>query len=799
MKFSEKWLRTFVNPPLSATELADALTMAGLEVESIEQVAPFFENVVVAEVLSVEKHPSSDHLSICQVNTGLPETSEPLQIVCGAANVRAGIKAPCALPGGQLPGMAIRPAEIRGVKSEGMLCSSQDLGLQEHSEGILLLPPDAPAGTNFRDYFELDDRVFTLKLTPNRGDCLGLKGVAREVTAITGESLSLSSLTIEPVTSQIADSLAIKVHAPAACPLYCGRVIRNVALDVSTPSWMVHRLERSGLRSINIIVDVTNYVMLETGQPLHAFDLARISGGPGEGSIHVRDARPGEKIQLLNGEDLLLQPGMLVIADDIKPLALAGIMGGSESGVKPGTTDIFLESAFFSPMIIAGKSFALGFSSDSAHRFERGVDFAATRDVMERATWLILDICGGRAGPVSEIISELPRRDPICLRAERTRRVLGIDLGEARIAEILQRLQFKFNSAGGVFHVTPPTYRFDLAIEEDLIEELARVHGYNHIAGSFPVAELGMLPDPECMRPPSRLRHVLVGRDYQEVINYGFVDASWEFELAGNRMPAALKNPLSSQMSVMRSSLFGGLLENLRFNLSHKQTRVRLFEIGCCFKKEEDSDGGVYVQKEKLAGLCYGEAMAEQWGAPAREVDFYDAKADIEALFWPSAIRTEPASHPALHPGKSARIYLGEKVAGYLGELHPRWQKNFDLPKPPMLFELDLDVLMARTLPQAAEISKYPPIQRDIAVVVAENIEVQMMLDAMQAEKSSIVSEISLFDIYRGKGVGHGKKSLAFRILLQDTQKTLTDAEADREVASLRNVLKERFDATLRS
>jgi phenylalanyl-tRNA synthetase beta chain len=553
------------------------------------------------------------------------------------------------------------------------------------------------------------------------------------------------------------------------------------------------------MRAINVVVDVTNYIMLETGQPLHAFDLARISGGPGAGSIHIRDAKPGEKIRLLNGEDLLLQPGMLVIADDIQPLALAGIMGGSESGVKPGTTDIFLESAFFSPAVIAGKSFTLGFSSDSAHRFERGVDFAATREAMERATWLILDICGGRAGPVSEIMSELPRRARICLRAERTRRVLGIDLGEARTTEILQRLQFKFGSAGGVFHVTPPTYRFDLAIEEDLIEELARVHGYNHIAGSLPVAELGMLPDPEGMRPLSRLRHVLVGRDYQEVINYGFVDASWEFELADNRTPAALKNPLSSQMSVMRSSLLGGLLENLRFNLSHKQTRVRLFEIGGCFKKEEDNDGDVYVQKEKLAGLCYGEALAEQWGAPAREIDFYDAKADIEALFWPSAIRAERASHPALHPGKSARIYLGKKVAGYLGELHPRWQKNFDLPQPPMLFELDLDVLMARTLPQAAEISKYPSIRRDMAVVVAENIEVQMMLDAMQAEKSSIVSEISLFDIYRGKGVEHGKKSLAFRILLQDTQKTLTDAEADREVASLRNVLKERFDATLRT
>jgi phenylalanyl-tRNA synthetase beta chain len=816
MKFSEKWLRTFVNPPLSATELAEALTMAGLEVESIEPVAPFFENVVVAEILSIEKHPSADHLSVCQVNAiqvnagqvsaGLPENREPLQIVCGAPNVCARIKVPCALPGAQLPGMTIRPVEIRGFKSAGMLCSPQELGLQADTDGLLLLPAEAPVGANFRDYYELDDRVFTLKLTPNRGDCLGLKGIAREVAAITGEKLSpLAIETIEPVTSQIADSLSIKVDAPSACPLYCGRVIRNVALNVSTPSWMVRRLERSGMRAINAIVDVTNYVMLETGQPLHAFDLSRISGGlEGEGSIHVRYAESGEKIQLLNGENLLLQPGMLLIADDIQPLALAGIMGGSESGVKPGTTDIFLESAFFNPAVIAGKSFILGFSSDSAHRFERGVDFAATRDVMERATRLILDICGGGAGPVSEIMSELPRRDPICLRAERTRRILGVDLGEARIAEILQRLQFKFKSADGVFpdgvfHVTPPTYRFDLAIEEDLIEELARVHGYNHIEGTLPVAGLGMLPDPEAVRLPSRLRQVLVGRDYQEVINYGFVDASWEFELADNRMPAGLKNPLSSQMSVMRSSLLGGLLANLRLNLSHKQTRVRLFEIGCCFKKGEDSDGNVYVQKEKLAGLCYGEAMGEQWGIPAREVDFYDVKADIEALFWPSAIRAEPAPHPALHPGKSACIYLGERVAAYLGELHPRWQKNFDLPKPPVLFELALDVLMARTLPQAAEISKYPPIRRDIAVVVAENVEVQTMLDAMQTVKSSIVSEISLFDVYRGKGVEHSKKSLAFRILLQDTQKTLTDAEADREVASLRNILKERFDATLRS
>ena len=795
MKFSEKWLRAFVNPPLSATELADALTMAGLEVESIEPLAPFFENVVVAEVLSVQKHPTADHLNICQVNAGLPANAGTLQIVCGAANVRAGVKAPCALPGAQLPGTTIRPVEIRGIKSAGMLCSAQELGLKEDSGGVLLLAADAPAGADFRDYYELDDTLFTLKLTPNRGDCLGLTGVAREVAAITGETFY--PLAIEPVASQINDTLEIKVDAPDACPLYCGRVIRNVTLDVSTPSWLVRRLERSGMRAINVVVDVTNYIMLETGQPLHAFDLASISGGlGGHGSIHVRDARPGEKIQLLNGENLVLQPGMLVIADDIQPLALAGIMGGNESGVKPGTTDVFLESAFFSPAAIAGKSFTLGFSSDSAHRFERGVDFAATRGVMERATRLILDICGGSAGPVSEIRGQLPRRDPICLRLERTRRILGIDLGEARITEILRRLQFQFRFADGVFHVTPPTYRFDLAIEEDLIEELARVHGYNRIPADLPTAELGMLPDLEAVRAPSGLRQALVVRDYQEVINYGFVDASWELELAGNKTPVALKNPLSSQMSVMRSSLLGGLLANLRFNLSHKQTRVRLFEIGCCFTKAKDSD--VCLQKEKLAGLCYGEAVAEQWGTPARGVDFYDVKADIEALFWPATIHAEPAPHPALHPGKSARICLGEKVAGLLGELHPRWQKKFDLPESVVLFELNLDVLTARTLPQAMEISKYPPIRRDIAVVVSGNIEVQTMLDSMRAEKSPIVLDISLFDVYRGKGVEHSKKSLAFRILLQDTQKTLTDAEADREVASLLKILKKKFDATLR-
>ncbi|MGH8761830.1 MAG: phenylalanine--tRNA ligase subunit beta [Nitrosospira sp.] len=794
MKFSENWLRTFVNPPLSAGDLAHVLTMAGLEVESVVPVAVAFDKVVVAEVLSVQKHSDSDHLKVCEVDAGAAASDEPLQVVCGAANVRAGIKVPCALAGAQLPGIAIKPTRIRGVESCGMLCSAKELGLEEAAAGLLLLPRDAPTGADFRDYYELNDNLFTLKLTPNRADCLGLSGVAREVAAITSENLN--PLKVEPVKDEISEILAVHVDAPGACPLYCGRVIRDICLDVSTPLWMIRRLERSGIRTINAVVDVTNYVMLETGQPLHAFNLAKISGAlTGEGAVHVRYARSGEMLQLLNGENLTLQPDMLLIADETKALALAGIMGGSESGVDQGTTDLFLESAFFSPEVIAGKSLRLGFSSDSAHRFERGVDFAATRNAMERATYLVLDICGGNAGPITEVKGTLPQRNPISLRSERTRRVLGVDIGEARIAELLRHLQFDFSCAGGVFTVTPPTYRFDLSIEEDLIEELARIYGYDLIPASLPRAELGMLPEYEAVRTPSQLRQILAARDYQEVINYAFVDASRELELAGNTTPVVLKNPLSSQMSVMRSSLLGGLISNLQFNLNRRQARVRVFEIGCCFMKKKET----YAQPEKLAGLCYGDAMAEQWGVPAREVDFYDVKADIEALFWPVAVRFEAASHPALHPGKSARIHLDEEAAGYVGELHPHWRQKIGLPKPAILFELDLKILTARTLRMAAEIPKYPLVRRDIAVVVSENMTVLALLDCMQTEKLPIISEISLFDIYRGKGMEDGKKSLAFRVLLQDTEKTLTDAEADLAITKLINILERRFGARLRN
>ena len=793
MKFPESWLRTLVNPPLSSSELAHSLTMAGLEVEAIESAAPKFNRVVVAKVMSIKKHPSTDRLNVCQVNVGKAiNNNESLQIVCGAANIRVGVKVPCALIGAQLPFMNIKQARVRGVESFGMLCSTKELGIDEAAEGLLLLPSDAPTGEDFRDYYELDDKLFTLKVTPNRADCLGLTGVAREVAVIS--SAKLNPLEIKLVKSEINDALTVHVDEPDACPLYCGRVIRNMHLEVPTPTWITRRLERSGIRTINAVVDVTNYVMLETGQPMHAFNLAKITGAL-SGVVHVRYANSGEKLQLLNGENIALQSNMLLIADEVNPLALAGIMGGSESRVAQGATDLFLESAFFSPRVIAGKSLQLGINSDSAYRFERGVDFANTRSVMERATSLILDICGGHAGPITEVKGKLPQRNPILLRKERVQRILGINLNKNKMAELLQRLQFDFSINKEIFHVTPPTYRFDLVIEEDLIEEIARIYGYDHIPANLPRVSLNILPEPETVHTPMQLRRIFVARDYQEVINYAFVDASWEKNLANNTTPVMLKNPISSKMDVMRSSLIGGLISNLQFNLNRKQTRVRLFEIGSCFVRKNET----YAQSEKLAGLCYGNIVAEQWDLSERNVDFYDAKADIEALFWPKIISFEATPHPALHPGKSAQIYLGEKIAGWLGELHPRWQQKADLPKSVVLFELDLDALMMRTIPTAGEIPKYPSIRRDIAVIVADSINAQSLLRGMQALNSPIISEISLFDVYRGKKMVSGKKSLAFRVLLQDTKKTLTDTEADLVITKLIKILENEFDAKLRN
>ena len=524
------------------------------------------------------------------------------------------------------------------------------------------------------------------------------------------------------------------------------------------------------------------------------FNLAKITD-EFSGIIRIRYANKGEKLQLLNGEEILLHPDMLLITDGDKPLALAGIMGGNESKVEHGTTDLFLESAFFIPKVIAGKHIQLGISSDSAHRFERGVDFDATRIALERATGLIIDICGGCPGLITEVKGKLPQRTSIILREERVRRILGIDLEKAKIAEILNRLQFDFSVNKTVFHVTPPTYRFDLAIEEDLIEEIARIYGYHNIPANSPNVSLSILPDPEAIHTPMQLRRICVARDYQEVTNYAFVDAEWERNYSNNTSPIMLKNPISSQLNAMRSNLIGGLISNLQFNLNRKQARVRIFEIGSCFLKTE----GYYTQSEKLAGLCYGDIVKEQWGSPERNTDFYDAKSDVEALFWPEIINFEIATHPALHPGKSSQILKGKRIAGWLGELHPHLQQKLALPKPVILFELDLDILTQRTLPKAGEIPKYPSVRRDIAVIVADTICAQLLIDSMNALNSTIIAEITLFDVYRGKGVDNGKKSLAFRVLLQDTKKTLTDEEADLITKKLIKILEDKFGAKLRN
>ena len=774
MQFSESWLRTFVNPSLSSAELSHLLTMAGLEVEEMTPVAPPFDKVVVSQVLSKEKHPDADRLNLLSVDVG---QGEPLTIVCGAPNVSVGMKAPCALVGAKLPGIEIKQAKVRGIASFGMMCSAKELGLAEESGGLLELAPDAVVGQSIRQHLDLDDHLITLKLTPNRCDCLSLNGIAREVAALTGAPLQ----TLPPVSFKQASTQSLKVGAIAsACPRYSGRVICGVNAQAMTPAWMVQRLQRCGLRSISALVDVTNYVLLELGQPLHAFDLNKLRG-----DIEVRFARNGESLKLLNEQTIALQEDMLVIADSEGPVALAGVMGGADSAVDETTTDIFLESAFFAPAAIVGKSRRLGFSSDSAYRFERGVDFAATRIALDRATQLILDICGGQAGPVTEAQGELPLRPPVRLRLARVQRVLGVTLATEEIAQILAGLGMVVQQHGDEFTVIPPSYRFDIEIEEDLIEEVARVHGYENIQPAPIRARMNILPLVEAERPLAKLRQIMVLRDYQETINYAFVEAGWERDLCGNSAPITLKNPIASQMSVMRSSLLGGLLATLRTNLARKQPRVRLFEIGGCFSAE----AGRYTQQDRLAGLAYGGAVAEQWGVSARNVDFFDVKGDIEALFAPRELTFMASEHPASHPGRSARILLDGLAIGWIGELHPQWQQQYDLPQPALWFELDLAALMHGDVPRLVAVSRFPLVRRDIAVVVDEHVSVQSLLEVMRARKAPYVVALDLFDLYRGRGVEQGRKSLAFRVLLQDTQKTLTDSEIDPGIEGLIDTL----------
>ncbi|HEY6241202.1 MAG TPA: phenylalanine--tRNA ligase subunit beta [Burkholderiales bacterium] len=804
MQFSERWLRSFVDPPLGADELARLLTMSGVEVETCRPVAPPFSGVVVGQVLSVKKHPNAERLTVCSVDAG---TGEVLTIVCGAPNVAPGMKAPVALVGAKLPGTAqdgpllIKVASMRGVESRGMLCSARELGLSDDHRGLLELRADTPVGRNVREVLALDDRVFTLKLTPNRADCLSVLGVAREVAALTRAKLTPPE--IRPVPAVNDAAFPVKITDARGCGRFAGRVIRGVDAAAPTPAWMAERLERAGQRPVSALVDVTNYVMLELGRPLHVYDLDKLAGG-----IDVRFGRKGERVKLLNDMTVDVDETVLCIADRSGPIGLGGVMGGDCTKAELATRNIFLESAFFYPEAVAGRARRYNFTSDASHRFERGVDFDNNIAGIERATRLVMEICGGKPGPTVDTVAKLPERRPVRMRVARANKVIGVPVPAADVADIFDRLGFAHAREGAgvdeAFVVTPPSFRFDIEIEEDLIEEVVRVYGFERIPARPPRAPATPRVQSEAHRSPHALRQQLAASDYYEAINFSFVDAQWETDFAGEVNPIRLVNPIASQLAVMRSTLIGSLVSNVAYNLGRKLVRVRVFELGRVFLRDPVAiEGALDVagvrQPMRLGAIAYGPALEEQWGTPARHVDFFDVKADVEALLVPRAARFEPAPHPALHPGRSARVILDGAAIGWVGELHPRWQQKYGLPLAPALFELDLETLSRVDLPRCREVSKFPPVIRDLAVVVAETLSAGALLQVMDRFRPAAVQEIRLFDVYRGNGVQSGKKSLAFRVVMQDTAKTLTDAEADAAMAQLTELLSDKFGAKLRS
>ena len=690
MDISESWLRHYCNPPIDGESLAEALTMAGLEVEDRRPVAPPFSGVVVARVREVRKHPNADKLTVCEVDAGQPA---PLLIVCGAPNVAPGIVVPCALPGAQLPGdLRIKATTMRGVESNGMLCSARELGLSEDHTGLMLLDADAPIGADVRTWLELDDSILTIKLTPNRADCLSVVGVAREVAAISGAPLQM------PETAAVAAGnerrLPVIVQAPDLCGRFSGRVIRNVNAHAATPMWMQQRLLRSGQRPISALVDISNYVMLELGRPSHVFDLDKVRG-----DLQVRWGRSGESVQLLNGQTVQVDEQVGVIADDAGVEALAGVMGGEATAVSLETRNIYVEAAFWWPDAIRGRARRYNFATDAAHRFERGVDFATTAEHVDYITRLILDICGGEPGPVDDTIVNLPSRAPVAMRIERCRKVLGVDVSADDMAAAFSRLGLGFERSHDAFVVTPPSFRFDLETEEDLIEEVARLFGYARIPADPPLAPARMQARDEARRSPHDVRRLLATLGYQELVNYSFIDAEIEKDFASDAKAIGVVNPISAQMSVMRTSLLGGLVSVLGYNLNRKASRARLFEIGRVFRRDPAvADGPLSVQGVAqpmcVAGLAYGPAEDEQWSEPSRDVDFFDVKGDVERLFAPVPVTFGVTAHPALHPGRSARISLAGRDIGVIGELHPRLQQKHDLPKGAVLFQLELEPLL---------------------------------------------------------------------------------------------------------
>jgi len=791
MKFSEKWLREWVNPPVSTQELAEQLTMAGLEVDAIEPVAGEFTKVVVGEVIKLEKHPDADKLRVCQVNVG---EKENLQIVCGASNVSVGMKVPAALIGAKLPdGLKIKKSKLRGVESHGMLCSTAEIDLAESAEGLMPLPGDAPVGKDIREYLELDDVSIELGLTPNRGDCLGIAGIAREAGVLNKMDVSVPKM--PAVKATIKDTFPVKLTASDDCPQYFGRVIRGINSKAETPLWMQERLRRCGLRSLSPVVDVTNYVLLELGQPMHAFDLNKLSGG-----IEVRHAKAGEELLLLDGQTIKLQPGSLVIADKKTPLALAGIMGGEESAVHDDTVDIFLESAFFNPVNIAGKARGYGLHTDSSHRFERGVSPELQQPAVERATSLLLDIVGGKPGPVvsAQDKKKLPVKSAVTLRETRIKRVLGAEVASDEVDDILTRLGMATKRVKSGWEVTPPAFRFDIEIEEDLIEEIARIYGYNNLQLVKPSTPMYMSPIPESRLSIRRIKQMLVDLGYQEAVTYSFVDAKLQSIFDPDHAPILLANPISADLGVMRTNLWAGLAQVMQYNLHRQQNRLLLFECGLKFVQQ----GSDLKQEMVLAGLLSGTTVPEQWGQSGRIVDFYDAKGHLEAIFALSAcsesfiFRSGP--HPALHPGQSARIYRDDKPVGWLGAVHPRVAKVLELDQTMYLFEIITDSLQQAVVPAYEPVSRYPTIRRDLAIVVDLAVTAQNVQECVEKAESETLKKMELFDMYTGEGIDSGRKSLALGLTFHDLSRTLTDSDVEEVMQRVIAQLHSDLGATLR-
>ncbi|NMY95780.1 phenylalanine--tRNA ligase subunit beta [Pseudomonas proteolytica] len=791
MKFSEQWLRGWVSPQVNRDELVARLSMAGLEVDSVTPAAGVFSGVVVGEVLSTEQHPDADKLRVCQVSNG----AQTFQVVCGAPNVRPGLKIPFAMIGAELPGdFKIKKAKLRGVESNGMLCSQAELQVGEGNDGLMELPTDAPVGQDIRVYLDLEDASIEVDLTPNRGDCLSLAGLAREVGALYNAPVTRPVVAAVPAVHDEVRS--IEVLAPTACPRYLGRVIRNVDLSKPTPLWMVERLRRADVRSIDAAVDITNYVMLELGQPLHAFDLAEINGG-----IRVRMAEEGEKLVLLDGQEVTLRSDTLVIADHSRALAIAGVMGGEHSGVSATTRDVFLESAFFDQIAVAGKARSYGLHTDASHRYERGVDWQLAREAMERATGLLLEITGGEAGPITETVSEqhLPSIAPVTLRAQRVEQMLGLVIEDAEIVRLLTGLGLGISADGaGQWRVAVPSHRFDISLEVDLIEELARLYGYNRLPVRYPQARLAPQPKAEARAHLPELRRLLVARGYQEAVTYSFIDPK-QFELFNPGVePLLLANPISNDMAAMRSSLWPGLVKALSHNLNRQQDRVRMFESGLRFVGQLDG----LKQEPMLAGVVCGSRLPEGWAQGRDPVDFFDVKADVEAVLGFAgaldAFAFVPGSHPALHPGQTARIEREGRLVGFVGAIHPELSKTLGLDRPVFVFELVLAEVAAGKMPKFSELSRFPEVRRDLALVADRDVAASAVLEVIRENAGEWLTDLRLFDVYQGKGIDPHRKSLAVGLTWQHPSRTLNDDEVNTTTQNILTSLEQRLNATLR-